>query len=108
MNQCHPDFTLNAMQTGEYKCHMAYFHSSNVVSGAIAAQPDKWYEALKDVDFAVAQETFMNPTAMALADVFLPLTTFAEHNGHVQPHYGLNAAFEAAINKAITVGRVQV
>ncbi|WP_417295823.1 molybdopterin-dependent oxidoreductase [Ellagibacter isourolithinifaciens] len=104
MNQCHPDFTLNAMQTGEYKCRMAYFHSSNVVSGAIAAQPDKWYEALKDVDFAVAQETFMNPTAMALADVFLPLTTFAEHNGHVQPHYGLNAAFEAAINKAITVG----
>ena len=105
MNQCHPDFTLDVLESGEpYKIHMAYFHSSNVVSGAIAAQPDRWYEALKDIEFGVAQEVFMNPTAMALADVFLPLTTFAEHDGHVQPHYGLNAAFEAAINKAVTVG----
>ena len=105
MNQCHPDFTLDVLEFGEpYKIHMAYFHSSNVVSGAIAAQPDRWYEALKDIEFGVAQEVFMNPTAMALADVFLPLTTFAEHDGHVQPHYGLNAAFEAAINKAVTVG----
>lgn len=52
----------------------------------------------------VCSDTFMNPTAMALADVFLPLATFAEYDGFVLPHYGLNDLFYATINKAVTVG----
>lgn len=105
MNQCHPDSTLDTLESGDpYKIRMAFFQSSNVISAAISAQPDRWYEALKDIEFGVVSELFMTPTAMALADVFLPLATFAELDGFVESHYGMNAAFQGAINKAIEVG----
>ena len=49
----------------------------------------------------------MNPTIMALADIFLPASTFAEHNGLVQPYYGGNMQYMGAINKAVTVGEAK-
>lgn len=105
MNQCHPDSTLDTLESGDpYKVRMAFYQSSNVISAAITAQPNRWYEALKDIEFAVVSEIFMTPTAMALADVFLPLASFAELDGFVESHYGMNAAFQGAINKAIQVG----
>jgi len=41
---------------------------------------------------------------MAFADIFLPLPTFAEHDGVVLTHYGRNAIFAGAMNKALEVG----
>lgn len=49
-------------------------------------------------------DTFMTPTAMAFADIFLPLATFAELDGVVKTHYGFNISFVGAINKALQVG----
>lgn len=46
----------------------------------------------------------MTPTAMALCDVFLPLPTFAEHDGVVITHFGRNPVFMGAINKALETG----
>lgn len=108
MNTTHPDATLRVLESGDpYKIHMAFFHCSSPVGSAISAQPDKWYEALKKVDFCVIVDTFMNPTAMGVCDLFLPVSTFAEHDGFVESHYGYNAAFQGAINKAITVGEAK-
>ena len=46
----------------------------------------------------------MAPTAMGACDLFLPLATYAEHDGVVLPHFGRNTHFLGAMNKAITVG----
>ena len=35
------------------------------------------------MEFNVVQDVFMTPTAMGLCDLFLPVTTFAEHDGMV-------------------------
>jgi anaerobic selenocysteine-containing dehydrogenase len=83
---------------------MGWFNSSNFITPTNSAQPDRWYRALKSLEFNVVQDTFMTPTAMAFADVFLPLPTFAEADGVVVTHFGRNAVFLGAINQALRVG----
>ncbi|NPV30074.1 MAG: molybdopterin-dependent oxidoreductase [Firmicutes bacterium] len=101
----HPDLTLDALETGKpYPIKMGWFNSTNLISPTNTAAPDKWYRALKDLEFAVVTDLFMTPTAMAFADVFLPLATFAEQNGVVITNYGLNCIFVGAMNKALQVG----
>ena len=46
----------------------------------------------------------MTPTAMGLCDLFLPVTTFAEHDGMVLPHFGRNTHMVMAMNKVVEVG----
>ncbi|MEG2933596.1 MAG: molybdopterin-dependent oxidoreductase [Gordonibacter sp.] len=105
MSSTHPDLTLDTLETGEpYELHMAWFNSVNILSPTCCAQPERWYKALLKMDFNVIQDLFMTPTAMALADVFLPLSTFAEHDGLVLTHYGRNPAFMGAMNKALQIG----
>lgn len=101
----HPDETLDTLETGKpYKLRMGWFNSSNFISPTNSAQPDRWYRALQSLEFCVVQDLFMTPTAMAFADIFLPLPTFAEHDGVVLTHYGRNAVFAGAMNKALEVG----
>jgi anaerobic selenocysteine-containing dehydrogenase len=83
-----------------YDLRMCWAIGSNVIA-CEGAQPEKWYEALKDLDFFVAQDIFMTPTIMGCADVVLPLSTFAEHEGLVTPNYGRNQHFIGAMNEAI-------
>lgn len=100
-----PDVWLEKIEADEpVKFRMAYFSSSNPIS-CNSNEADRWYRAFKErIEFAVVTDLFMNPTAMAFGDVFLPVSTFAEHNGLVQPYYGGNMQYMGAINKAITVG----
>ncbi len=101
----HPDETLDTLETGKpYKLRMGWFNSSNFITPTNSAAPQRWYEALKTLEFNVVQDCFMTPTAMAFADVFLPLPTFAEHDGVVLTHFGRNAIFVGAMNKAFSVG----
>ncbi len=105
MNTAHPDEMLDTLESGKpYQMHMGWFFATNFMGATNAAQPNRWYEALKKLDFIVAQDTFITPNASALADVFLPVSTFAEHEGVVDTHYSLNTAFRGAINKAVEVG----
>ena len=105
MATTHPDETLDTLETGKpYKLRMGWFNSSNFISATCSAQPDRWYRALQSLEFNVVQDTFMTPTAMAFADIFLPLPTFAEHDGVVLTHFGRNAIFMGAMNKAFEVG----
>ena len=101
----HPDCALDALETGEpYEIHMAHFASSNPVGAAISSCPQRWYEALKKLDFCVVTDLFMNPTVMACCDVFLPLATCVEHDAVVATHYSLNCSFFGAVNEIVTVG----
>lgn len=105
MATTHPDETLDTLETGKpYKLRMGWFNSSNFITPTCSAAPDRWYRALKSLEFNVVQDCFMTPTAMAFADIFLPLPTVAEHDGVVVTHYGRNAVFLGAMNKALEVG----
>ena len=99
------DTLLNWLE-GKYKDYDCYYDlrmcwmiGTNPLA-CMADQPQRWYEAMKPLDFVVVQDIFMTPTIMALADVVLPLSTFAEHDGLVTPNYGRNQHFIGAMNKA--------
>jgi anaerobic selenocysteine-containing dehydrogenase len=101
----HPDIVLEALETEKpYPIKMAYLQSSNLLTATANAQPQRWHRALQNVEFCVVSDLFMTPTASALADIFLPVSTFAEHDGIVLPHFGRNLHFLGAMNKALEVG----
>ena len=63
----HPDVTLDVLETGDpYEIHMCWFNSTNLIAPTNSAQPHRWHEALKDIDFAVCSDLFMTPTACLL------------------------------------------
>jgi len=100
-----PDIILEALENDSPKqFRMAVFQSSNVLAPSCNVQPQRWYEAFKRFEFVVVTDLFMNPTASAFGDVFLPVSTFPEQNSVCVPYYGSNMPFVGAINKAITVG----
>jgi anaerobic selenocysteine-containing dehydrogenase len=98
----HPDSFLELIQSGEpYQQRMAWLYGTNLMACA-AAQPMDWYEALaKNLEFCVVQDIFMHPTAMALGDLFLPVTMSIEHVGVVLPHFGRSTHFLGAMNQAL-------
>ena len=105
MSTTHPDETLDCLESGEpYEIHMGWFNSSNFLAPTCSAQPKRWHDALLKMDFNVIQDLFMTPTAMALGDIFLPMSTWAEHDGIVITHYGRNTVFMGPMNKALQVG----
>ena len=100
---CNPDLTLECLENDEPKqLRMAFIQSTNIISATNNVQPQRWYAALKErMEFVVVRDLFMTPTAVALADIFLPVAAFPELDGVVLPHYGRNPFFVGAINKAI-------
>ena len=85
---------------GYYKLRMCWIIGNNPLA-CMADQPKRWYEAMKDLEFVVANDIFMTPTIMALCDVVLPLSTYVEHEGLVTPNYGRNQHFIGAMNQII-------
>lgn len=101
----HPDSLLAYAETGQpYPMKMAWFFGTNGMANTTLAEPMRWAKQLEQIEFGVDQDIFMTPTAMQFCDVFLPLTTFAEHDGVVLPHFGRNTHFLGAMNKAVEVG----
>ena len=101
-----PDETLNTMETKQpYQLRFAWFNSSNFLAPTCSAQPKRWHKALlESIEFCVIQDLWMTPTAMAVGDWFLPMATWAEHDGIVLTHYGRNTVFMGPMNKALQVG----
>jgi anaerobic selenocysteine-containing dehydrogenase len=96
------DEVLDTLESGKpYELHMAWINSTNFLSPTCSAEPERWYNALIGMEFTVAQDTYMNPTIQGLADYFLPLPTFAEHDGLVVPYYGANNVWTACMAKAV-------
>lgn len=105
LNTTHPDLTLDTLETGKpYPLKMCWFDSCNIIAPTNSAQPRRWYDQLRKLEFNMASDLFMNPTIMGLADLVLPISTFAEHDGVVMTHYGAQMGVIGAINKAIEVG----
>lgn len=106
MNSADPDSILDTLETDEpYPLRMGFFDSSNLIGPTNSAQPKRWHDAMVDkFEFAVATDTFFNPTIMACADLVLPVSTFAEHDSIVIPNYGATPIFFGATNKALQVG----
>lgn len=108
MLQAHADRMLDALETGvPYPIKLAWIGNTNLLAPTCSAQPKRWYNALKKLDFVFATDVWMTPTIMALADVFLPIASFAEHNAVVPTHYGGSPNYVSAINKAIDVGETK-
>ena len=85
----HADLTLRAMETEDpYPIRMGFFAGNNLCA-CTSAEPERWEKAInKSMEFVIAFDTFMTPSAQATCDIFLPLAAAAEREGVVQTHYG--------------------
>ncbi len=105
MLRAHADRALDALETDiPYKIHGIWFGSTNLLAPTCSAQPKRWYNAAKDLDFNWVNDIFMTPTAMALCDVFLPISSCIEQDSIVPTHYGGTPNYYSALNKCIEVG----
>lgn len=67
--------------TNDYTIKSVIFFATNPLANE-GAQPKRTYEAIiKGTEFNVVLDTWMTPTALACADVFLPVATYAERSG---------------------------
>lgn len=108
MLMAHADRTLDALETGKpYPIHLAWIGSTNLLAPTCSAQPKRWHNALRKLDFIFATECWKTPTVMALADVVLPVATFAEHNSVVSTHYGGSPNYMGAQNRVVRAGEVK-
>jgi anaerobic selenocysteine-containing dehydrogenase len=83
---------------GPYQFKAAYFVTNNFTAcmGAqTKMQMERWYR--EKLEFIVWSDLFMNPSMFALADVVLPVTTWAERIGFG----GLNPYSISCINQSI-------
>jgi len=78
--RCQTDLALQQIFTGEpYPIKGLWIQTCNLLAG-IGLDPKKWRDALKQLDFIVAVDLFMNPTTQ-YADVVLPAASFLEKEG---------------------------
>jgi len=101
----HADLTLETLETGKpYAFHVMFISSTNLLAATCAAQPHRWYEAFKKVDFVFATDCFITPTIQCCADIVLPLSTLAERDTVVATHYGASPVTTGANNRALDPG----
>jgi len=75
------DEMLKTLETGlPYKIHGAWIQSASPAA-CCANDPQRVINAMKSLDFVVMVDPYMNPTAMAVADVFMPVCFWPERNG---------------------------
>lgn len=77
-----PDMAIDQMLSGRpYKIRANWIYSTNPLS-CTAQEPDtRMEQAYKNAEFNVVVDPFMTPTAMAVADLVLPVCMFPERNG---------------------------
>ena len=78
---CSTDMLIEVMETDDpYPLKAAWLQTTNTLVNP-SPGPERALNAFRRMEFIVAVDIFMTPTAMALADVFLPVTMFPERNG---------------------------
>ena len=93
------DCVLEQMETGKPYPIKGLWCQTNNFLGNTAQDTKRHYEAVRKLDFNVVVDTFMTPTAQAIADIVLPAGTFPEKDTVFTTGVPLNA-----IQKVITVG----
>ena len=101
----HCDLTLRAMETGDpYPIKMGFYGGNNLLS-CTSAEPQRWMKAINNtMEFVIAFDTFMTPSAQATCDIFLPLAAAAEREGVVQTHYGSSPVTMGFMNEVLRHG----
>ena len=94
LTQAMPDMCLEECEKGKVKAIWA--QSSNGIA-CMSCETERWYEALKKVEFFVSVELFFTPMNSAYADIILPVATWAEKKG-IRAHY----YFLSTINPTVT------
>jgi len=103
------DCILDTLETEEpYPVRMAWIANTNLLAPTNSAEPSRWHDAMvRSLEFAFGTDCFITPTIQATCDVFLPLSTVAEHDGVNRTHYGAASITTGCGNKAITVGKAK-
>ena len=74
------DLILHAIETSDpYPIKMMWFQSTNPIAN-MGAEAPRVYRALRSLDFVAVADIFMTPTAMACADLVLPIAMCPERN----------------------------
>lgn len=74
------DAVNQAFETGKpYPIKMFWSQGANGIACSATAS-NRTYNMLKDVEFCVVADLYLTPTAVAFADIFLPLKTTAERD----------------------------
>ena len=85
---CSPDSILDQLETDQpYKMRMGFFNECNPIACPCNI-PNRWENALKRLELNIALDIVMTPSAEAVADIFLPVCTFAEMDMYVSFMYG--------------------
>jgi anaerobic selenocysteine-containing dehydrogenase len=93
-----PDMVLEQMETGKpYPIKGLWCQTNNFMANT-AQDPVRHYEAVRKLEFNVVIDTFMTPTAQAIADIVLPAGSFPEKDSVFTTGVPLNA-----IQKVLTV-----
>lgn len=101
----HADLMLETLESGRpYEIRSCLIHSSNPLAPTNSAQPKRWHAALSKLEWNWATDCFVTPTIQACCDLFLPLTTVAEHDAITFTHYSASPVVTGAMSKAISVG----
>jgi len=93
LTQSMPDMCLEAAEQGKLKG--LWIQSTNTLC-AMACETERWYKALKSIEFVAAVDLFMNPTIQACADIVMPVKTWAEKAG-VRAHYYFLSAITGGV-----------
>lgn len=90
------DDMIVQLETDEpYPIRAAWIQGNNQFAGC-AQDSDRWLAACQKLEFVVACDLFITPTIVKLADVVLPVCTFAERDGIRALYFNLSTT-----NKAI-------
>ena len=88
------DMVLEQMETGKpYPIKGLWCQTNNFMANT-AQDPRRHYEAVRKLEFNVVVDTFMTPTAQAIADIVLPAATFPEKDSVFSTGVPVNAIYK--------------
>ena len=99
-----PDMLYQACITGKpYQMRAGWWQSTNPLSCCSQSPESIAYKAIMNLEFNVVVDIFMTPTAMAAAEVVLPVETWAEKTGLRSIWY-----YMQSINAAVDTSDIDV
>ena len=81
MHAISQDMMIDAMETGKPYPVKAMWMETNNPLVCMGAAPERTLAALQSLEFNCVVDMFITPTAMAIADLLLPASSFAERSG---------------------------
>ena len=92
-----PDVLLDQMETGEpYPIRAAWIQGTGIIPSSFA-DPKRVVRLFKELDFNVMVDVFMNPAAVAFADIVLPAAMYPEKDS-IYVHFSQLGAINRAID----------